>query len=81
MVEKAHLADLREAVSEAAEKAKKEHLATVLVLGDPSMGILADDVSCLTHLPVLEGITSALIRIEYMVYQQERLREHAAKRT
>lgn len=81
MEENAPLADLREAVSEAAEKAKKEHLATVLVLGDPSMGILADDVSRLTHLPVLEGITSALIRIEYMVYQQERLREHAAKRT
>ena len=66
----ASVEELQSGIMKTAERAKNELGAEVVVLGDVGMGLCADDVSRETGLPVLEGVTSALIRIEYMVYQQ-----------
>ncbi len=66
----ASVEELQSGIMKTAERAKNALGAEVIVLGDAGMGLCSDDVSKETGLPVLEGVTSAMIRIEYMVYQQ-----------
>ena len=61
---------MQSALPQVAEKAKNEFGAEVIVLSDAGMGVSANEVTKAVRLPVLEGITSAIIRIEYMVFQQ-----------
>jgi allantoin racemase len=69
----ASLAEMQAGILKMAGKAKSEFGAEVIVLGDAGMGFAADEITKATKLPVLEGVTSAIIRIEYMVYQQAAL--------
>lgn len=64
------IAEMQSALPQVAEKAKNEFGAEVIVLSDAGMGVSANEVTKAVRLPVLEGITSAIIRIEYMVFQQ-----------
>lgn len=68
----ATLGELRAALPAAGRQAKEEG-ADVIALSDVGFSGLGDDLSRMLHLPVLEGVMSALIRIELMVLQHQRV--------
>jgi allantoin racemase len=71
----ASLDEMKKGIFAAAKKAKEEMNCEVIVLSDAGMSLCADEVAKKFKLPVLEGVTSAVIRIEYMVYQMSAISE------
>lgn len=69
----APLTDLPDALDKAVAKARHDYLANVIVLADPSMGVCSDQMAKKWQGTVLDGITSAIIRIEYMVFQRAKI--------